>query len=371
MAVTTTPSAYNELKYYKRFVEEYIRETGFKPYMGASASSIIHVRNDLSTEGYTIRIPLRARLKAAGVTDGSTLSGNEEAFDMYYQDISWGFYRHAVRANKFEKEKSFVNYMEDVWTRLTDWSAELIKYQLVDKFHTMSDGSLYSAAAAGVRNTFITNNADRVLFGASIANGSSNVMATALATVDSTNDKLTTAVASLARRRARQAEPHIKPYKDANGKEHYVMFCQPRCFRDLKQDSVMVQANRDARPRDVADNPLFQDGDLVWDGIIFREIPEFEINRAGSGVNTSTLLAGVGASSIDVGVNFLCGTQALAFVNKQAPRKTALKEDDYDFVDGQGIELAHGIDKLRWSNGSGLNKDHGMVTVYASATPDT
>jgi hypothetical protein len=57
----------------------------------------------------------------------------------------------------------------------------------------------------------------------------------------------------------------------------------------------------------------------------------------------------------------------LGFVNKQAPLPTFKKEDDYGFLSGVGIELAHGIDKLRWNNGSGLNKDVGMVTVYAAA----
>jgi hypothetical protein len=114
-------------------------------------------------------------------------------------------------------------------------------------------------------------------------------------------------------------------------------------------------------------NPIFQDGDLIYDGVIYREMPEFYQARVGSGTTPSTHLVGVGAGSINVGANFLCGTQAIAYVNKQAPLPTEKKEDDYGFVKGRGIELAQGMSKMRWNNGAGTNKDYGMVTVYAAA----
>jgi N4-gp56 family major capsid protein len=335
--------------------------------MGSSPMDIIHVVNDLKTDGYTIRVPLVARLQGSGVTGNTTLSGAEEQLDQYYQDIVWEFYRNAVTVSKKEKKKSAVDLLEAVRPLLREWSSELIKYQLITGFHKMSDGTAYSAAAAGTKNTFTVNNVDRILFGNAIANYSAT-HATALGNVDNTNDKLTTAVGSLARFMARTATPHIRPFKTGTqGREYYVMFCHPLCFRDLKQDTVMVNANRDARPRDVDANPLFQDGDLIYDGIIYREMPEFYRARQGTGVNADTHLTGVGASSIDVGANFLCGAQALAMVNKQAPLPTSKVEDDYGFVDGMGIELAHGIDKPRWNNGSGLNKDLGIVTVYCAA----
>lgn len=367
MASTTVLSGLDLTKWQSSFWREYVRDTGFSPYMGASPMDIIHVVNDLKTDGYTIRVPLVARLKGTGVTGNTALSGSEEQLDQYYQDISWDFYRNALTVTKKEKKKSAVDLLEVMRPLLREWSAEKIKYQLISSFHKTSDGTAFSAAAAAARNTFATNNSDRILFGATTANYSAT-HATGLGTVDSTSDKLTTSLASLARFMARTANPHIRPFKTGTqGREYYVMFCHPICFRDLKADPTMQQANRDARSRDVEANPLFQDGDLIWDGIIFREIPEFYVSFNGSGYNADTHLSGVGAASIDVGANFLCGAQALAMVNKQAPLPTKKAEDDYGFVDGVGIELAHGIDKLRWNNGSGTNKDLGMVTVYCSA----
>jgi N4-gp56 family major capsid protein len=378
MAETSVLSGLDLTKWRKEFIREYIRDSGFEPYMGDSPMDIIHVVNDLKTDGYTIRIPLIARLQGNGVTGNSRLSGSEERLDQYYQDIVWEFYRNAIEVSKKEREKSAVDLMSVRRPLLKEWASELIKYQLIDAFHRMSSGTQYKDATSTERNTFITNNADRVLFGASKSNASSGVMATALATVDSSSDKLTTSAIQLMKRMARTANPHIRPYKTGTqGREYYVLFCHPLCFRDLKNDTAMINANRDARSREgsgMDQNPLFQDGDLIYDGVICREVPEFLQARQGSTtsalVNTNTTLLGVGASSIDVGVNFLCGAQALGMVNKQAATPITKKEDDYGFFDGVGIELAHGMDKLRWNNGAGTNKDLGILTGYFSAVAD-
>ena len=376
MASTTVLSGLDLTKWRKEFIREFVRDTGFEPYMGDSPMDIIHVVNDLKSDGYTIRVPLIARLQGNGVSGSTRLSGAEERLDQYYQDVTWEFYRNAIEVSKKEKEKSAVDLISVRRPLLKEWATELIKYQMIDCFHTMSGGLTYAASDATARNTFVTNNADRVLFGASKSNGSSNVMATALANVDNTSDKLSPDMITLAKRMARTANPHIRPFKTGTqGREFYVLFAHPLCFRDLKNNSTMAQANRDARERGVETNPIFQDGDLIYDGVIIREIPEFYQARQGSTtstlVNTNTTLVDAGnGGTVDVGVNFLCGAQSIAMVNKQAAMPIAKKEDDYGFFDGVGIEMAHGFSKLRWNNGSGTNKDLGMMTIYAAAEPD-
>lgn len=367
MATTQTLSGLDLTKWRPKFISEYIRDSGFEPYMGDSEMDIIHVVNDLETSGYTIRIPLMGRLTGDGVSGNTSLSGSEETLDQYYQDIYWEYFRNAVTATKKERKKSFVDFMTAARPRLKEWSAERIKYQIIDSFHKMSDGTKFSEAAAGTRNTFAVNNVDRILFGATQANYSAT-HATGLTAIDNTADKLSTDMASLARFMARQARPIIRPFKTGTqGREYYVMFCHPLGFRDLKKDSAMIAANRDARARDVDSNPIFQDGDLIYDGIIFREIPEFYQQRVGSTANPETTFSN---GTIQCGVSFLCGAQAIGYVNKQMAMPTKKSEDDYGFVDGVGIEMAHGIDKLRWNNntnGPNNGKDVGIVTVYHAA----
>jgi hypothetical protein len=125
--------------------------------------------------------------------------------------------------------------------------------------------TIVTAATAANYNTWSAANQDRVLYGAATSNYSAT-HATGLANVDSTNDKLTALTASLAKRMAKNADPHIRPFRVADGREYYVMFCGSRSFRDLKADTTMINANRDARAREsggMDDNPLFQDGETI------------------------------------------------------------------------------------------------------------
>ena len=373
MANSTVLAGLDLTKWSPKFLTEYIRQSGFEPYMGSSADNIIHVKTDLQTDGATLRIPLLGRLQGQGVSGNATLSGNEEQADQYYQDIAWDYYRHAMVISKKDKERHALDLLGEFRSSLRNWAAELTKYQIIDCLHTTSGGLKFSLSDATARNLWMNNNADRVLFGAAVANAVSGVHATALALVDNTDDKLSTPIASQARLMARTANPHIRPYKTEDGREFYVMFCHPLAFRDLKRDSAMIQANRDARARDVANNPIFQDGDLIYDGIIFREIPEFYQPRAGdtlSAPNPETTFNN--STPIQVCANFLCGAQAIGKVLKQAPIPTTKSEDDYGFVKGVGIEFAHNFSKLRWNNAGTPNnavtvKDVGIVTVYTAA----
>lgn len=371
MADTTVLDGLELTKWRKSFIREFVRDSGFEPYMGTSPMDIIHVVNDLQTDGYTIRVPLVKSLKAPGVSGSTRLGGNEEQMDQYYQDINWEFYRNAIETSKKEREKSAPDLLREKRPLLNEWASELIKYQCIDTFHQMN-GAKYSLASEATKDAWLAANSDRVLFGAAVSNHSGNDHSAALANVDATNDKLTPELATLAKRLAKKARPRIRPFKTGTqGREFFVMFCHPLCFRDLKENDTMQQANRDARARNVDSNPIFQDGDLVYDGVIFREIVEFHSPRdPADSVNAETTLAGVGASSIDVAPNFLCGAQAIGMVNKQAATPIAKKEDDYGFFKGVGVEMAHGFEKLTWNNGSGDRQDVGMFTVYASATAD-
>ena len=153
MANTTVLAGLDLTKWRREFIPEYVRDTGFEPYMGTSEMDIIHVVNDLKTDGYTIRIPLLARLQSAGVSGNQRLSGNEEKLDQYYQDIVWEYYRNAIEVSKKEREKSAVDLLAARRPRLREWSAEHLKYGIISCFHSMSDGTAYSAASASSRNS--------------------------------------------------------------------------------------------------------------------------------------------------------------------------------------------------------------------------
>src|SRR5581483_4391520 len=154
------------------------------------------------------------------------------------------------------------------------------------------NGILFDAATAGQRNTWITDNADRVLIGGATGNLVAGNFASSMANITS---GMTLSAASLnkAKRLAKKANPRIRPYMVKNtNREYFMVFAGSNCFRDLQNDTTIINANTNARPREgngMDKNPLFQDGDLIYNGMIIREIPEMDIRlptfytTAGSG----------------------------------------------------------------------------------------
>lgn len=379
---TTLATASERQRWISSYFAEYIRNSKFKPYMGRSPMSIINVKYELQSEnGKTINMPLITRLKNNGVTGSQVLDGQEEELGNYNFPISVDWRRHAVRVPKSTSYKTEIDLLNAARDMLKEWEGEKLRddiiyaqMSVVDSVSTTTpirygtitedttnggykvDAADYIATEAN-KDNWTALNSDRILFGALRSNNSSNDHSASLSNIDATGDKLTAAMGSLAKRMAKLASPHIRPVKMKDGAEYFVMFCNTRCFRDLKTDTTMVNANREARAREgsgMDKNPIFQDGDLLYDGVIYREVEEHPV------------LTGVGAGPIDVGVNILCGAQHLGIAWGQEPTPRTDNLKDYQFRPGVAIEELLGVQKI-FFNG----KQHGTVTVYAAATPDT
>jgi N4-gp56 family major capsid protein len=347
------------------YFTEYVRSNQFSKYFGTSTSSMIQLREDLDNRhGDTVVFPAVRRLVGAGVTGNAVLEGNEEILNARSMKLSVAPFRHAVAVSQWDEQKSVIDLRNAARDALMVWELEKMRNDIISSLGSVTaDGSVqitYAAATAGQRNTWLVNNADRVLFGSQISNGVSGVMATALLTVDNAADKMTTGVLALAKRRARLANPRIRPIKVNNDEEWFVVFMGSLQFRDLQADPVMIAALQYAWNRG-SDNPLFTAGDLVWNGLIIREIPEL------------TVITGAGAGGIDVAPAFLCGAQALGIAWCQRAKSTT-NVRDYDYFHGVGIQEIRGIGKLRFGTDVTVDDtkpvDQGMVTIYAAAIGD-
>lgn len=364
------------------YVKPYLRMSGFDRYMGSGVNAIIRMISEQKTEGgKTVVLPLIGLIRGEGVSGSQVLEGNEDDMDTYADEIRVNWRRTGVKVPKSTSYNTNLDLLDAAKPRLREWAATVVlKKGLVQQMQgivvpgttvTESDGSTYQApdvvvpyaqATAGQRNTFVVNNSDRILFGADIANASSGVMATALATVDNTNDKLTPALISKAKRIAQETASitattannisPITPYRTDDGEEWFVMFVHPRAMRDLRNDATMTQANREAMERG-KDNPLFKGGDLLWDGVVIREMFDLE------------LIAGAGASGIDVAHNFLAGQSALAVAWGQEPRLISDRDQDYQFRPAVAVEELIGIKKTSFAG-----KQYGGVSVFTAAAAD-
>lgn len=394
MAITSNHVNNEVIKFRKTAATDFLRKNRLDPFMGPDSTYPIVRLKDLAADGKQINIPLVTQLSGSGVGAG-TLRGNEEQIDSYGFPVWADWARNAVANNRAVNKESSFSIRSTARSLLSGWSRRIVRDDLIDALLSIPtaaiqsnrllspgnrvNGIKWSAATAGNKNSWVTANYDRVVFGSQISNYSTT-FATAVANVDSTNDKMTAAVGGLMRDQAKQSgvdpnnpgvyngRPKITPWQQKDtDQEWYLCLVGDRAFRDLKADPTMYQANRDAREREGRDptksNPIFTGGGLVYDGVYYLNIPE---------ITQRLLLKGVGASSIDVEPVFMLGQGALAYALGQMPRPTKLEDGDYDFVTGMGIEAQYGVGKIAKaplnvaSATVGDLVDWGMVTGFVS-----
>jgi hypothetical protein len=377
MALTTVDTNNKLIKFTRDINREFVRENLFSPYMSEDVNAIIRVRNELKAGGEIMNIPFVKRLKGAGVGSG-TLVGFEEKIDNYGLRVKVDWARNAVVTNNAEEQKDSADIFAEAKPLLSDWGKSLQRDEIIKAFMALPTETLpaadvringleYQTATAGQRDAWMLANTDRVQYGASRANTKAT-NALSLTELDTTADKLTAANLSLLKRVALNADPHIRPFKTRDGYEYYVAFAGSNTFRDLKIDLQTV--NKDARPREqdgMDKNPLFQDGDQIYDGVIVRQIPE--ISGFVTTLWTSLLTAGAGGTTRTEPV-FLCGQQAAAMCWGRMAKPTFRKEDDYQFLTGTGIEMCYGVVKSYTKHpmtGSNLVQSGVVTGMYASA----
>jgi len=380
MALTTIQTNNKLIKFTKSVNREWVRENYFATYMGEAITSIIRKRMDLVSGGEQMNIPMVARLAGTAIASG-TLAGNEESVDNYGMRAWIDWARNAVKTNKAEKHKDSSAIFDVARPLLADWLKELTRDEICDAFYALVsesapaglnssagqrvNGILFDASTAAQKNTWVSDNSDRVLFGKLKSNYSAT-FATATATLDTTDDKCNRAAMRLLKRIARTANPRLRPFKTVDGKEYFVAFHGTRTFRDLKIDLETI--NKDARPREgngMNKNPIFQDGDLLDDGVIHHEVPELETR-----VPTYYTNAGSGGTT-DVRPVWLCGQSAMVMAYGQMAKPTQLDNTDYGFNQGVGIETAYGVGKMFKKTTDSKLKEWGVATAFFAAAADS
>lgn len=257
------------------------------------------------------------------------------------------------------------------------WAKELVRDQVIQAMGQAVIGAdsvaNYGVATGTELDTWNTGNTDRILYGSKKSNLTAGNHTSSLAAITAASDKMAAGVVSLAKRMAKTADPHISPLRTSgDDQEWFVMFCDPFAFRDLKNDSTIAQANRDAWTRG-ADNPIFTDGDLIYDGVIIREVPEIAnfidgtsgTNGIWGGSAAADGLNIAGATTTRVGVSFLCGQQAVAFGLGERPNIKVDEIKDYGFQPGVAVQLKQHIRKANFNS-----KQNGIVTVFTSSARD-
>lgn len=347
-----------------RFFTEYLTDNRFSGEMGQGESSIIQVKENLMKKpGDRVNFALVNKLTQNAITGRNVLEGNEEDMASRSFEVAVNKRRNGVRIPEIDEQFSAISLRNAAKSVLKDWSMKDTEKLIIQALASIN-GVNFGDSNSTQRDAWLADNLDRVYFGSGYAGATH---ATGLTEQDTTNDRLTAADISAMKYKAIvTANPKVRPVRtESNGRYYFTLYCDPRLFRDLKAEtsSPIVQAQREVQ-LEMENNRLFKGGDLLWDGVIIKEIPEMYDELA-------TPFTDLGdGGTVEIGCAFLCGAQA---VGAAYAKRWQSKQEVFDYGDKHGvaIEAIYGIDKMKFGSGSTDTadlKDHGVITGYFATT---
>jgi N4-gp56 family major capsid protein len=362
MALTTVATGLTVEQWDDKFFTEFLTENRFSGEMGTSESSIIQVKENLTKKpGDRVNYALVNRLVNDAITGRSTMEGNEEDMNTRSYEQVVDKRRNAVRFAEVDEQFSAISLREAAKATLKDWSMKDMETQIIQSLASIN-GVRYSVATEAQKDAWLVDNADRVLFGAAAAGLTDH--SADLALLDTTTDVLKAAAITKMKYMAlTTASPKIRPIRSSkNGRYYFVLYVDPRLFRDLlaETSSPIIQAQREVS-LELENDRLFQGGDILWNGVIIKEVHEmFSV--------LGPPLTNVGdAATAEVGCAFLCGAQAIACAYARRWKSTT---QEFDYNDKFGVEISsiYGVGKMLFGSDTqsdtGDLKQHGVVTGY-------
>lgn len=282
----------------KTLAVEALKETYIGRFIGTSASSLIHMKSELSKgAGDRLTFGLRVQLTGDGVTEGQALEGNEESLTTYNDALLINELSHAVRVKNsgtIDAQRVPFNLREEAKDGLKDWYAGRIDQVFFNHIcgYTPVTQSVYIG-----NNTIVAPSSTRIIRGNAAANDQSLTTAS--------TDSLTLALIDKAVEIAKTTSPMIRPVR-VNGEDMYVMFIHPSQTTSLRTSTTTGNWQDIQKAAmmggQVSNNPIFKGSLGVYNNVIMHES-----TRVTAGVHSST---GVAVANTRRAV--LCGAQAAA-----------------------------------------------------------
>ena len=291
--------------------------------------SIICIKEDLTkSAGDTIVVPLLVKLTGDGKTGDDKLEDEEEDLTFYDFSVTVNQLRNGVRTPGLMAEQKRAFSMRNA-------AKIALKIWLKEK---MDEEMFYALGYAP------TSNRRR------IAGGHADL------TSLTTSDVLVTTDISLCKRKAKLANPKIRP-AIVDGREMFVIILHPYQSKALVAESAWQNAQRNANIRGEK-NPLFSGALGVWDGVIIHEHELIETAAIGADLpGTSENVAVAAARALFLGAQ--AGVYAYA-------KHTNWVEQSFDYQNQTGFATAIIYEAAKTIFNS---EDYGMIaldTYYAA-----
>jgi N4-gp56 family major capsid protein len=286
----------------KTLAVEALKETYIGRFIGTSASSLIHMKSELSKgAGDRVTFGLRMQLTGDGVTEGQTLEGNEESLTTYSDNLLINELAHAVRVKNngtIDAQRVPFNLREEAKDGLKDWYAGRIDQVFFNHICGFTPtNALVKASVYSGNNSIIAPSSTRIIRG--------GVATTDQGLTTAATDSLTLAMIDRAVEIAKTASPMLRPVR-VNGEDMYVMFIHPSQTTSLRTSTTTgnwQDIQKAAMTGGlVGNNPIFKGSLGVYNNVIMHES-----TRVSQGVHSTT---GVAVANTRRAV--LCGAQAAA-----------------------------------------------------------
>lgn len=368
MPTPVTADPWTSEQYTQKFIKEYVRQVQFYNQIGMNEEHIIQFSNKVKSK--TVVFPLIGKPDGDGVSGKGVLTGNEGDFSRNSHLVTPVVQRYGFEVDEEDEHISEVELFGQFRPQLKTWCRIRLRNSVIDGFFSVADGKTMTAPLVPLQNAGAANesgvniaateaekdawlaaneNQDRVQFGDTAANLVSGDFSGSALVVDG-NDNLTAAVAEGIKDRMMSASVGIRPTGlDNEGREYFVAYCQTKAFRQIANDSKVISSIQNNHPRDKK-SPIIQSGDIVHDGIVYKNVPEFPV------------LAGAGAGGIDLSPVVFCGAQSLAYGQSKKTKFVKGDQTDYENLRKRGVREFYKINKMQ-RNGV----DNGTFTAFFGA----
>ncbi len=330
---------------------EYLGQLFWKYLMGTSGNAGIQMLENLQkAAGDAINVPLRSQVKGGKVTGNAKGIGNQGRMDFYNFRLTIDNVRYLVKFEDVPMSQKRVPW--NVLNAGREGLTEKAKFGLEDDITT----ALCTVGTERVRG--------RYLYGATDSNWNAT-HATALQNIDNTDDKLTSAMIAIAKRKAVipvNATAKVRPMKmmsGANYEEWFDFVAHTYCIRDLEEgDAAFRNAQLNLPPNPNRNSPIYTGSSFhgAWRGVLIHEWERMPLV----------------SSTIQVSHCLLLGAQAGAVAWGQRSKFGEEVEDVGHDVTYETHEI-RGLSKMvfdRQTISGESNEDHGLVNVFAAAVAD-
>lgn len=337
-----------------RVMTEYLRQSFWPRFSGESDNAIIQTKTRLtSSPGDAINIPIRSQLKGGVVTGSNKVEGQEGRIEFYNQRILIDNDNVSVRMDNVPMVNQRVSFS----------ALDSMRSAITDARQLRTDDRITTALS----DTSLGRVRGRYLYGALDSNWNAT-HATALTGLDNTDDKMTTSIVGIARRKAelaKNATAKIRPMRINLGAQNgvqtwFIIVMHTLCARDLtKDDATWRQPMLLIPSMSNSQNPIFTGSTFLggFDGVLYYKWEGILL----------------GSSSIQYAHNLFLGAQAAAAVWGQFGRFK-----DWSWNYGEDVGLKHheinNFSKLVFDRNaidSGVsNEDNGVVNVFTAAVDD-